>query len=66
METIKSLLGHDIVERSIKTFAQAFLASMLVTISGVSDLGTAKAALLAATAAGASAVWNSIVQAGRK
>jgi hypothetical protein len=49
----------DILVRAIKTFVQAFLASL--TVAQVTDTETLKAALVAGVAAGISAVWNTLV-----
>jgi len=46
----------DVVIRAVKTFVQAFLAAWLLTGNS-----TDKNALLAAGAAGISAVWNIVV-----
>jgi len=50
---------RDILVRAIKTFVQAFLASL--TVAQVTDTETLKAALVAGVAAGISAVWNTLV-----
>ena len=55
------MLSHDIAVRAFKTFVQAFLASVAVAVVNVHDITTAKAALIAAVAAGVSAVWNFVV-----
>lgn len=47
---------HDLVTRALWTFGQAFIAGLAVAASNVTDLATAKVALLAAVAAGLSAV----------
>lgn len=52
---------NDIVIRAFKTFVQAFLATLAVSVVTVTDKSTAKAALIGAFAAGASAVWNTVV-----
>lgn len=46
----------DIGIRAFKTFWQAFIAALAV--ANVSDLNSLKAAVIAAAAAGVSAVWN--------
>lgn len=51
----------DVAIRAAKTFAQAFLAALSVSVVGVADLDTAKAALIAAVAAGVAAAWNAIL-----
>lgn len=57
MQKVKSLLGsfvhNDVVVRAFKTFVQAFIAVWLV-----SDNPFSKNAVVAAAAAGVSAVWN--------
>ena len=55
------MLGRDIVVRAFKTFVQAFLATLAVTVVNVHDVTTAKAALVGAVAAGISALWNFIL-----
>lgn len=55
-ETVK-----DIAIRAGKTFVQAFIAALAV--ANVSDLNSVKAAVIAAAAAGVSAVWNSLLAA---
>lgn len=45
----------NVVERAVKTFVQAFLAAWLITGNALN-----KTALVAAVAAGVSAVWNSL------
>jgi hypothetical protein len=50
-----SLVDNDVVVRAAKTFVQAFLAVFLV-----SDNPVNKEVLIAAVAAGVSAVWNSV------
>lgn len=54
--------SNDIVTRALHTFSQAFLAALLVSAVSVHDLNTAKAALLAAVAAGISALKTAVVQ----
>ena len=44
--------------KAIRTFAQAFLATLAVSALGVVDVSTAKAAVLGAVAAGLAAVWR--------
>lgn len=53
MNLVKKFLANDIVERAIKTFVQAALATLAVT-----GFQLNKAVLVAAAAAGFSAVWN--------
>lgn len=47
-----------ILVRALKTFAQAILAALAVSATTVVDLETGKAVLIAAVAAGISAVMN--------
>lgn len=51
---------NDVAERALKTFCQAFLATLAVAVSTVHDFPTAKAAVVGAVAAGISAVWNAL------
>lgn len=55
-------MKKDIFERAVKTFIQAFLASVAVGVTSVSDVSTAKALLIASVAAGISATWNFVVK----
>lgn len=57
---MSSMVKNDIVVRAGKTFVQAFLATLAVSVASVNDVTTAKAAVVAAVAAGISAVWNVI------
>jgi len=52
---------NDIIVRALKTFVQAFLAAIAVSVANVTNWDSAKAALFAAVAAGISAVWNVIL-----
>ena len=54
-------MSNDILVRALKTFVQAFLASVAVGFTSVQDVPTAKAVLIAGLAAGISAVWNFVV-----
>jgi NADH/NAD ratio-sensing transcriptional regulator Rex len=56
-----NLLSHDVVVRAIKTFVQAFLATIAVGVVGVTDIKTAQALAVAGVSAGISAVWNFIL-----
>lgn len=49
---------QDIIIRAVKTFAQAFLSVLALGIVNVVDLASVKALLIAAVAAGISAVQN--------
>jgi hypothetical protein len=59
---MKNLLTNDVVVRAVKTFVQAFLATLAVSVATVQDVPTAKAALVGALAAALSAAWNSLVK----
>jgi hypothetical protein len=50
----------DTIVRAAKTFVQAFLATLAVSVAGVNDVDTAVAAIVAAASAAASLVWNSL------
>ena len=52
----------DIAIRSAKTFAQAFFGALAVSVAGVVDWNTGKAALIAAASAGIAAAWNAVLQ----
>lgn len=52
---------NDILVRAIKTFVQAFLATVALGLVNVVDLNTAKAVALAGVAAGISAVGNFVL-----
>jgi hypothetical protein len=54
-------LKNDLVVRAAKTFVQTFVAVVAVGYTSVTDIATAKALLVAAVAAGISAVWNTIL-----
>lgn len=51
----------DVLIRAAKTFVQAFLATLATAVAGVTDIDTARAALIGAGAAGVAAVWNLIL-----
>lgn len=51
--------GKDIAVRALKTFIQAFIASLAVATQ--TDFSNYKAILVAAVSAGVSAVWNSLL-----
>lgn len=53
---------NDIVKRALKTFVQAFLATIAVSVVTVNDWPTAKAAIVGAVAAAISATWNTVVK----
>lgn len=52
---LKRLWANNVVERAVKTFVQAFLATLLV-----SGTQFTRASLVAALSAGISAVWNAL------
>ena len=49
----------DIAVRALKTFVQAFIASLAV--ANVTDTENLQAVIIAGVAAGVSAVWNSLL-----
>jgi hypothetical protein len=49
----------DILVRAAKTFVQAFIATLAV--ANMTDNDSIKAAVIAAVAAGVSAVWNTLI-----
>lgn len=49
------MFTRDLLERTVRTFIQAALAVLVTNVAGVTDIDTAKAAGLAALAAGFSA-----------
>ena len=49
---------RDIIIRAVKTFAQAFLSVLSLGLANVVDLSSGKALLIAAVAAGISALQN--------
>ena len=53
---------NDIVVRAGKTFLQAFFATLAVQIAGVNNTDMAVAAVVAAAAAGISAVMNTAAE----
>lgn len=63
---MKKAVLKDIAVRALKTFTQAFIASLAVATQ--TDFSNYKAVLIAAVAAGVSAAWNSLlaVNANRK
>ena len=52
----------DVAIRALKTFVQAFLATLAVGVTTVSDVNGAKALVIGAVAAAISAAWNTIVK----
>lgn len=64
LEKIKSFLKNDTVERVYKTFLQAFLATLAVSLSTTTDftnMEIVKSILIGAIAAGVSAVMNLVI-----
>lgn len=59
-DAVKAFFSNDIVQRALKTFVQAFLATLAVGVATVSDFESAKALLVGALAAAISAAWNTI------
>ena len=55
-------MKKDIAIRALKTFVQAFLATVAVGVVGVNSIETAQALAIAAVAAGVSATWNFVVK----
>jgi len=55
-------MSNDIIVRALKTFVQAFLATVAVGVVGVNSIETAQALAIAGVAAGVSAVWNFVVK----
>lgn len=51
-----------LVYRAAKTFVQAALAVLVVNLANVTNIANGKAAVLAAVAAGVSAVMNLFIQ----
>ena len=54
-------MKKDILIRALKTFTQTFLATAATGVAGVTNISTLKALLIAAGAAGISAVWNALL-----
>ena len=54
-------MNNDIVVRALKTFVQAFLATLAVGVATVTDFNGVKALVVAAVAAAISAAWNAVV-----
>ena len=52
----------DVTIRALKTFVQAFLATLAVGVTTVTDFNGVKALLVGALAAAISATWNTIVK----
>lgn len=57
----EKITSSDLVNRAAHTFLQAFLAALLVSYSSVHDLSSAQSVLLAAVAAGISALKTLLV-----
>lgn len=58
---IKALFTKDVAVRAAKTFAQAFVAAIVLPAADAFNLASWKAAVLAAGAAAASVVWNTVL-----
>lgn len=54
-------LAKDIAIRALKTFVQTFLASVVIGVSGVTDMATLKALVLASLSGAISVVWNTVL-----
>ena len=54
-------MKSDIAKRAAKTFVQAFVATVAVGATNVTDIASAKALLIAGVAAAISAVWNFVI-----
>lgn len=52
------LKNNDILVRAVKTFVQAFLATVAVGVANITSVETAQAVVIAGVSAGISAVWN--------
>lgn len=61
---IKNIINNDIVRRCVKTFIQAFCASIAVSLKGITTIDKAfiQSVLIAAISAGICAVMNVIIQ----
>lgn len=59
-DLVKSFFSNDVVQRALKTFIQAFLATLAVGVATVTDFESGKALLVGALAAAISAAWNTI------
>lgn len=57
---MREILKNDIVNRALRTFIQAFFATLAVGVATVTDFESGKALLVGAVAAAISAVWNSL------
>lgn len=55
------LKNNDILVRAVKTFVQAFLATVAVGVTNVTSIDSAQALAIAGVAAGISAVWNFVL-----
>lgn len=52
----------DVAVRSIKTFVQAFLATLSVQVVSIDSWDAIKPVIVASVAAGVSAVWNTALE----
>lgn len=59
-ELFNKFVNNDVVRRAFKTFIQAFIAVIIAGYATVQDFNGIKALIVAALAAGISAVWNSL------
>lgn len=61
-KTIQSNKVKDVAVRSIKTFVQAFLATLSVQVVSIDSWDAIKPVIVASVAAGVSAVWNTALE----
>jgi hypothetical protein len=59
---VHAVVNNDVVRRAVKTFVQAFVATLIVSWASVHDANSAKAVAVAAVAAAVSATWNFLKQ----
>ena len=57
---------RDVLVRAAKTFFQAFFGAIIVGLAAVDDFESLWALVIAAAAAGVSAVWNTVVGVAKK
>lgn len=64
MKFIKAIFNNDIVKRCVKTFIQAFCASLVISLKGLTDVNETivKSILIGAISSGICAVMNLIIQ----
>ena len=59
IEFIRKLSKNDIVVRTTKTFAQAFLGVLLaINVADINGLDSIKTVIISAFSAGICAIWN--------